>query len=1042
MKVSPLAFLMVAWVCCVWGFSVSGQPNELRFEHFGLEDGLPNMSVQALTTDSYGFLWVGTWDGLSKYDGYHFTNFHPSPLDTTTLSFQDVKALDVDADGNVWIATQGGLNRYDPFSGKFRRFLPDQLNPSAIHRRFVNSVYCRKDGSVLAGIDYSTSYNIYNPVCDGFESTEVFGVALDFIEVNGQLWIGTSNGLFTVASGSSIAKPGGSTDAILAELNGRNIRCFQRGLHGEIWIGTLNGLYCYLPEQQKLQHMNLTHGLSHPYVLALTCDKFGGIWAGTSDGLSYLPPGANEFSVFRHNPNNPFSLTNDAVIALHIDESQNLWVGTANGGLNKAQLHLEKKFKTWNHTVFGARNRELMVFHFAEGKNNRLWVATNQGLYLLDKTDKTILDIYSQNLKGKNGLRGNGIFSVYEDGQDNVYVGIMDLGLDIIRLQTGVIDHFPVDTDAPQNIPGKDIRAIKESIFEGRRVIWLGTNSGWSGHDPDQEMIRSVSMKSGANIKWNGYLWDILPEDSTQMLWFISSWGLYQYDLRNETFVIGGWNPLHSGANNLFYPVSIYKNNDHIWLGTYGAGLLYYNLTSQTYQNYRIEHGLPNNMVYGILSDNNQNLWMSTNQGIAKFEQQNGTFTRYSTQDGLQDEEFASGAYLKAADGEMFFGGLNGFTSFYPDSIGEDNSIFQPHVLIQSVKVSGEEIETDTAWQVRREIRLPNYRNQHLEIRFIALDLSRPGKNLYQFKLKGYDQDWSKPSEKTIAQYTRIDPGDYHFMVRGSNSDGVMSPYTADLKIILTPLWYQTYWFQFGAPLAAILLVILYIYLRVQRLRTQEQLRLNYRIAMVKQEALAAQMDHHFTFNSLNSIQRYITDNDKSSAIRYISRFGQLLRRTLDHAKKNYLTIEEELSTLDLYLTLEQLRTKDRFVYEFITDPTVDVYNTEIPTNLLQPYIENAIWHGIMPLEDRQGKIRISFTQTDDILTCTIEDNGIGRKKSAELRAMSQLKHTSKGMELILERIETLNTLDHTHINITVLDLEEFSEETGTRVVVTMPVRA
>lgn len=1041
MKVSPLAFLLVAWVCFAWGFSASGQPNELRFEHYALEDGIPNMAVQAITTDSYGFLWIGTWDGLSRYDGYHFTNFHPSPLDTSTLSFQDVTDLDVDAKGNIWIATQGGLNRYDPFTGKFRRFLPEDANPTAINRRFVNAVYCRKDGSVLAGIDYSNSCVIYQPQCDGFDNVNVFGVALDFIEVNDQIWVATANGLFVLPPGNSIALPGTSCDPILAELEGKNIRSFQRGLQGEIWIATLNGLYCYYPRQHLLKHLNETHGLSHPYVLALTCDKFGGIWAGTSDGLNYLPQGKERFAVFRHNPNNPSSLSNDAVISLHIDEAQNLWVGTAYGGLNKVQLKLEKKFKTWNHTFFGTRNRELVVFHFAEGKNNRLWVATNRGLYLLDKTNKSILDIYSKNLPGKNGLRGNGFFSVYEDGQENVYVGVMDLGLDVIRLKTGEIDHFPGNGAPPQNIPGKDIRAIRESVFNDQRVIWLATNSGWSGHNPDKNMIQSVSMKYSPDVRWNGYLWDILPEDSTQTLWFISSWGLYQYDLQKETFVIGGWNPLHSGANNLFYPVSIHKNGNAIWLGTYGAGLLYYNLSTQAYQNYRIEHGLPNNMVYGILSDINQNLWVSTNQGIAKFDPHTGIFTRYSTQDGLQDEEFSSGAYLKTSDGEMFFGGLNGFTSFYPDSIGEDNSIFQPRVWIQSVKVSGEEIATDTAWQERKEIRLPNYRNQHLEISFIALDLSRPEKNQYQFKLEGYDQEWSKPSEKTLAQYTQIEPGNYHFLVRGSNSDGVMSQYTADLKIILTPLWYQTKWFQFGVPLAAILMIILFVYLRIQRLRAQEQLRLNYRIAMVKQEALAAQMDHHFTFNSLNSIQRYITDNDKNSAIRYISRFGQLLRRTLDHARKNYLTIEEELSTLDLYLTLEQLRTKDRFVYEINTDPSVDIYNTEIPTNLLQPYIENAIWHGIMPLEDRQGKIRVSFSIQNHILTCTIEDNGIGRKKSAELRAMSQLKHTSKGMDLILERIETLNTLDHTQISISIFDLEEFSTQTGTRIVVTMPVR-
>ncbi|MEZ4824872.1 MAG: two-component regulator propeller domain-containing protein [Bacteroidia bacterium] len=1037
MKVSPLAFLLSAWICLASAVSVTGQPNDLRFEHFGMEDGLPNMTIQAITTDHNGYLWLGTWDGLSKYDGSRFVNFYPTPPDSLSLSFQDITGLDVDSEGKLWIATQGGLNCYNPLNGKFRQFLPEWGNPTAIGRHFCQKVYCGKDGKVYISIGYSSTIDIYLPECRGFDHVEISGVAYDFLEMKDTLWIATNKGLYILPPGENRAAPGEQKNEWMKPLSGKDIRCFQPGLKGEIWIGTLDGLYCYYPETQHLQHWDESRGLSHPYVLSLTMDNQGGIWAGTSGGLNYLPTGAERFSVFRHNPNNPFSLTNDVVISLHIDKGENLWAGTAYGGLNKVRLRPEKKFKTWNHTHFGARNRELMVFHFAEGNENRLWVATNQGLFLLDKSTKKIVDRYSYNLSGKTGLSGNGIFSVYEDAHSTVYVGIMGVGLDVIHLKTGVITHYRKEENSPLNLAGKEIRVIRESSFQGKRTIWLATNSGWSGHDPENDMSCTVTMDSDPRVKWNGYLWDILPDDST--LWFISSGGLYYYNLEQKKFIIGGWNPFRSGINTLFYPVSLLRKNHDLWLGTYGAGLLHYHISTGNYEHYRISDGLPNNMVYGILEDSNHHLWMSTNRGISRMNIHTRTFTNYTTEDGLQDEEFASGAYLKSEEGEMFFGGMNGFTSFYPDSIGEDNSIFVPKTMIQSLRVSGENVLTDTTWQYRKEIRLPGYQNQHLEISFVSTDLSHPAKNRYQFMLEGYDETWSLPTEKTLAQYTRIPPGTYRFLVRGSNSDGVLGEQVTQLRIILTPLWYQRGWIKYGVPAALFLLMIYLIFLRIRRLRMEERLRLNYRIAMVKQEALAAQMDHHFTFNSLNSIQRYLSENDKNKAIRYISRFGQLLRRTLDHAQKNYLTIEEELTTLDLYLSLEKLRTKDRFVYEFVIDPEVDVYNTEIPTNLLQPYLENAIWHGIMPLENRQGKIVINFDKKDHLLQCTIQDNGIGRKKSAELRAASQLKHNSRGTELILERIETLNTLDHTDIRITIEDLEYTTHETGTRVVVTMP---
>lgn len=1034
MRIFRLPLLLLLWIYFSFVASIFSQPTDLRFEHFGLEEGIPNMTIYDLETDKQGALWIGTWDGLSRYDGQTFDVFRPNPFDSTSLGFQEISDIAVAPDGKIWVGTQNGLHIYDPLKQVFKQNFSGQ-GPRAIYRPFVNSLYHSKGGISYVVYDQSRLVGFFDPECQGFDIIPVSGISgkiLSFVEFEDNLLAATQKGLAIYLPDSNTVVPASYTNPVFQAISQTYITSLEPSLEGGLWLGTTQGVYYYSPAKNFLSFYNGNNGLKDTRVLALEEDKFGGLWVGTMNGLSYLEAGSDNFITYQHNPNNPYSLSHNVVLSLKVDAAGNLWIGTGNGGLNKVILRLGKKFKSYNHTLFGQRNREWMVFHFAEGKNNRLWLATNKGLYLLDKTSKEIRKYYSIDGPPGNRLRSNQILSVFEDSREAVYVGYNNQGLDIIQLNSDQIQAYPPDEN---NRISTMVRIIKESVYSDRRIIWIGGNYGWGGFDPEKKF---ELVKYSPDTKVNGYLWDLEPDDSCH-IWVINR-HISRYNICQGKIADQPWNPFGLGKKPPFHPVSFTKSNQNIWMGTYGAGVLGYNPVSGTYKNFRIEHGLPNNMVYGVLADTSLSLWMSTNYGIARLEPSTGKITSYGSEDGLQDYEFASGSYLKTQDGEFFFGGVNGFTSFYPDHIEENKDEFYPQVIIKSFKISGEIPPLDSAIYLQKEIRLPGYKNQHLEFSFVALDLSRPVKNEYSFILEGLDESWTLLSAKSRAEYTHLAPGTYTFRVRGTNSNGIVSPHEARLRIIITPLWHQTWKFRVGAPVLFVLLILTAIYFRIQKAQEEERLRLNYRIAMVKQESLAAQMDHHFTFNSLNSIQRFITENKPKEAIRFISKFGNLLRRVLEQARQNYLTIEEELETLELYLSLEKLRTKNRFSYEFIIEDNVDIYNTEIPTNLLQPYLENAIWHGLMPLEDRKGKITVTFSQEKNELTCIIEDNGIGRLKAAELRAKSKLKRTSKGMEIIEERIETLNTLDNIHIKAQVTDLGLNGGDTGTRVVVTMPL--
>ena len=339
--------------------------------------------------------------------------------------------------------------------------------------------------------------------------------------------------------------------------------------------------------------------------------------------------------------------------------------------------------------------------------------------------------------------------------------------------------------------------------------------------------------------------------------------------------------------------------------------------------------------------------------------------------------------------------------------------------------------------------RLPYYLN-NIAFEYIGICLSNPQKVRYQFKLEGFDKTWSPVTNETSARYPNLSPGKYSFKVIACNNEGLWNKEPATFSFIISPPVWKTWWFRISMTISAIILIVIFLRVRIDAIRRKEAERLNREIQLAQNElkALRAQMDPHFIFNSLSSIQSFIMTKDEESALRYLNKFAKLMRMILSNSEKASITLREEIDALQLYMELEALRWDNKFEYSVEIDLRVDVDDHKVPTMLIQPYVENAILHGVVPKTDGKGMIGVSIAQEEAHIICTVQDNGIGRKRSQELRTTTNRSlHESMGMKITNERLELLNRIHHSSLSAKIIDLEdEKGNSLGTKVEIFIPI--
>ncbi|MEL6923777.1 MAG: histidine kinase, partial [Bacteroidota bacterium] len=484
--------------------------------------------------------------------------------------------------------------------------------------------------------------------------------------------------------------------------------------------------------------------------------------------------------------------------------------------------------------------------------------------------------------------------------------------------------------------------------------------------------------------------------------------------------------------------------NGNIWVASNAGGVQLLRMGEGGWESgrYLLADGLPDESIQQIVRDRQGNMWISTLKGLCKYDFRQMQFFSYNERNGLRESFLMDRVLTVLSDGRMLLGQNNGFHYWRPETWLRNEE--SPTLRFTDFRIYESPLRFERDLNHMKEIRL-NHKENFFTIGFVALNMSQPYKNTYAYRLLGVDQNWRyTTAAKNYAPYTQLDPGEYEFQVRAANNDGVWNEAGISMQISIQPPWWKTLWFQLLMYLViAALLYSLYRY-RIRQIRKEEALKtaFNKKLAEVEMTALRAQMNPHFLFNSLNSIKLFVVQNEAQQASNYLSKFAKLIRLILNNSKSYLVSVQNELEMLELYLQLEKLRFKNNFNYEIIIEKGVNASVAQIPPMILQPYVENAIWHGLMHKTEGERKLTLRVAREGDQLRLEVTDNGIGRERARAAKSRSAMKKKSFGTAITKDRISLLNKLYQTAATVEILDLkDENGQASGTKVVLMLPFR-
>ncbi len=794
------------------------QQSEIRFGKIGLKQGLSQSTVYTIELDSQGFMWFGTDDGLNRYDGYSITVFKHNDADSNSISDNTILCLLNDKKGNLWIGTRrGGVDRYVLSENKFYHYSYNSKNINTINDNTIHTIYKDKYGYIWFGtnkglnrFDFSSNTFTRFYLEDTLSNS---GIIVDAICEDNEknLWTGTTKGLFKVnLSNIQVNEKynrGGFLNMVFyhhiasqpSSLSGDYIHSLYVDRFGTLWVGTYGaGLNRYDSKSDSFSN-KFTESSSHAYsklgkfISSIFEDSRGNLWVSSWNyGLSVLDRNTEKIKRF----------TSEPVMALNEDRSGIIWLGTYTSGV---EIYDPKKnlFKYYYDKSGNPENKSVnLITSILEDKEGELWIGTyNGGLKLyssLKEGDAGLrrkLKVFKFNPGNPNSINSNKIIALCESNDGSIWIGTENDGLNRYDKKSGKFFHYYNKPNNNNSLSSNQITSLFYDKHED--LLWIGFLNG----DVDSYNYSANSFthyhtegKKDASSGKNSIT--TIYKGGQKNLWFGTFDGeLYRFIPKSNSIRLFRLARNYRSGLNKYGIYSLYKSSKGpLWVGTYGGGLIRCDISSDSIKSFAEQEGLPDDVVYGILPDKSGNLWLSTNKGISKFNNEKETFRNYDVGDGLQSNEFNLGAYFAAQDGELFFGGVNGFNSFFPDSI-KDNT-YLPPVYFTKFKVFDKELHLPNALTYTKKIVL-SYSQNFFSFEFVALNYTSPEKNRYAYMLEGFDKNWHYvPSSYRYASYTNLDPGKYILHIRGSNNDGVWNNTGASITLIVTPPFWMAWWFR------------------------------------------------------------------------------------------------------------------------------------------------------------------------------------------------------------------------------------------------------
>lgn len=778
-------------------------PIELDFDHLSLQDGLSQSVVAAIAQDPQGFLWLGTQDGLNRYDGVQFKIFKNRRDDPASLSGNLINALLVDNAGVLWVGTYGGLDRYDPATEGFTRYQHDPQDPASLSDSSVTALAADPSGALWVGT--SAGLNRFDPQTgkaqrylanpdDDQESLYSDYIGELHVAKDGMIWIGSGAGL------ERLDPVNGRFTHFLPDpdqpdsLSGAPVTGIAEDENGALWVGTSQGLNRLVPGTDRFVRYHHdpqdSTSLSNDLVTAVYRNRLGELWVSTTQGgVNRYDLDRDRFIRYRHDETRPTSLANDNILTLFEDEAGIMWFGSFGSGVDRFDPMKAKFLRVQPHPDDPHSLSDPFVWSMLVDSQKTLWVATTAGGLNRAAAGSDGFTHYRTDPADPHSLSSDQLWRVYEDRRGDIWVGTA-AGLDLWDRENGRFTHY-------------DFNGLAVfTIYESRAGdFWLSPiGAGLIRFDRDSGTILNTFANDPADPhSISANFVTAISETPTGELWAGTfSGGLNYFDPQNGRFTAYRHDPTDSGSlpNDTVLALHL-DGSGQLWVGT-SSGLARRDPANGRFQTYGEPEGLPNETIYAILGDDQGYLWISTGRGLSRFDPQQQTFTNFKLADGLQSMEFNQGAACKGPGGEMYFGGINGFNVFHPAAVRANP--YPPPVVITNILLFNKELPIGAdsplaqAPPVAQTIHL-DYRQDFLTFEFAALHYSAPQENQYAYLLEGFDQDWNFVGNRRFANYPGLPPGDYTFRVRGSNSDGVWSEQETAVRVVMAPPFWQTWWF-------------------------------------------------------------------------------------------------------------------------------------------------------------------------------------------------------------------------------------------------------
>jgi ligand-binding sensor domain-containing protein len=978
-----------------------------NFQELSIQQGLPQSQAYDILFDSTQHAWIGTQGGgLCRYDGFEFNYFTKSD----SLLSNRVYVLEQIGD-EIWVGQKGGVSIFDLNAHFVRNYKIDKL-------AFVVQDIIEYESKILIATDAGL-LELLDEELIPYEKNVTLKSAniYKFFDAGKDLWCCTNDGLVSFEDPSKKITKGKG-------LSAQQVNCAT--VFNDVWvIGTYGGgLNIYSPEEKKLK-VNPFGELNDMIILDLFVSNQKDLWIGTLNNGAFVYS-SKEGLLKNYQSSN--GLTNNHIRSIVSDYWENIWIGTSGGGVSIFQ---NSPFVEYN-TSSGLNSN--YIYSVINTPNNNVWVGTEgNGVVRLNDTLSVTFDeeygFYSEKVK-----------ALFEDSNGDIWMGTEGMGLGIFSQYDGKDTIYTYRTNRENGMSSDWIRCFAQDPKSRR--IFMGTSGGGvlsitkSWEFPLNQKFKKVRPLKGE-----------FPERINSLdfinaqLWYTSPDGGFGYFLNNK-------------LSHFMTEKSPFRNcvgvNNKRWLGSADHGIFEMTFDGDSVISevwISVDQGLSSNNIYQLVL-NGYDLWVGTEKGLDRIKLDSAysiiNIEHFGFEEGFEGVETNINSAYKDDQGNLWFGTVSGLYLYQGGEVNYEQR--KPPVLsLNDFSIFYESIEkTEYAdyfedGEMVKELLLP-YDMNHIGFSFKAIHYTYAKNIRYRWKLSGADPDWTPPSKITNATYSNLQAGNYVFELKASIDDNWDELESIKIKFSIDQPYYEKFWFKaayYSAIGIILLLITLIIYLRIKRKNRslREKFEMEKNLIELEQKALRLQMNPHFIFNVLTSIHNLIILNDPDKARYALSKFSKLMRHVLENSREKFISVDDEVETLENYVQLEKLTSNLALELIVEIDPKLDAAEEILPPLMIQPFVENAIIHGLKDL-DHQGKIKVGFKLlTEHLLECFIEDNGKGRKEAAKINAQKENYHKSTALQVTQERLASLNQ-EVDFIPFEIIDLQDKSgKPIGTKVV-------